>query len=932
MQRLVDVLLSLGEHPRVRSLLEPIVAAHPERVDFALVLAKIYALDDDLDKAREIVETCIEGKPLTSDRMRLDAVELFTQLKRPDLVRKPLSELLRARPNDPRVITADIRYLILAKDWNSALRKIAKLEQLHPNEHTLQIELASALYAAGFYVEAGKMYDLLLPKVPHNRAVLLGSARVALRYNRLRLAAALIEQVPAASRGRAWLLTQAEFDIVAGNYRHAEEILQELLCENSEDRQAALSLADAERAQQEFLKADARYEALGARRGDRVASLHLAESLLLQKRFCEAEHFCCEVLREDPKDTEALRQLGKTLAAQGRITEALPYLSKAGASINEPLPEYVYYTHLTRGDPPECFVASASGAGRPLYSVGVMFGLALAEGRKDLARCLLDAGLRTAPDNLVMRTHAAEWYASYGTRPCAAEASQRYHDLLLDDLDNQKWLLGFARAEATRRCYGRSLAAYARLRSEQPRNYQIAREQVRVISGIDGTMAGLQCYDGLIDHWPGLPEERCRLCMERNAKAFHAPKPTAAASLYQSLTAAEPYEQHFRFELGQVYGAVGNTPCAIAAYSRLLRLDPNHRNATVALEGKWLDLQNSVFGDYRFRRERGRNGLTSIDRGGAFTGFRHVYRCEDEFLSLSYGRLTLAPTLGEGTAGNCLEIDFQRRLHGEWLRRIVPGATPYFFVDGGIEAYDRLVSTRPTGLAGFKWRTANDAIWTIAASLDNVLENHESLRQDIYRGGVLVSFEKMPTPYWELMLGYRFDAYSDVNNRHAAQMRNRFKLTPDPNRWSLLVNMDYWDFAEPSVFSPGPDPFFDMRHPYFSPRNFVQTDVGIEWKHRFGLGAAPAHGKFLPGRLVAPGLACQRAGSRYGDGFDGADQWWISLSVRKRWDSQSKNYVIFDGLLVWDITRRLSGYAKAEYLESSVYQATGAYAGLAWIY
>ena len=929
---LVDVLLSLGEHPRVRSLLEPIVAAHPDRVDFALVLAKIYALDGDLDKAREIAETRIEGKPLTNDRMRLDAVELFTQLQRPEPAKEPLRELLRTRPNDPRVVAAEIRYLILSKHWKSAFQKIRRFEQLHPGQHDVQIELASALYAAGFYSEAGEVYDSLLPKLPQNRAVLLGSARVALRYNRLRRAAAFIEQVPIASRGRTWSLTRAEFDIVAGNYRHAEEVLQGLLNENPKDRQAALSLADTERAQQEFLKADARYEALGARKGDRTAALHLAESLVLQKRFGEAAYYCREVLSEAPEDVDGLRQLGKVLAAQGRITEALPYLEKAGTITNDPLPEYVYYTHLIHGDPPTCYTASASAAKRPLDSIAVMFGLALREGRKGLARCILDAGLEIAPDNVALQTHMAQWYASYGTRPCAAEAAGRYRRLLAGDLDNQKWLLGLARAEATRRCYESSLAAYARLHREQPSNYQIAREQVRVISGIDGTMEALRRYDCLVAGWPGLSEERRRLCIERNAKALQTPNPTAASNFYESLSTAEPYEQHFRFELGQAYGATGNTPYAIATYSNLLAFDPNHRNAEVALEGKWLALQNRVFGDYRFRRERGRNGLTSIDRGGAFTGIRHVFDCEDEFLSIAYGRLTLAPTLGEGTAGNCLQIDFQHRLPSGCLRRTVPNGTPYVFVDGCIEAYDRLVSTRPTGLAGLKWRAPDDTIWTFAGSLENVLENHESLRQDVYRGGLLLGMETIPAPYWELTLSYEYDAYSDANNRHAAQMRNRIKLTPDPDRLSLLVNMDYWDFAEPSVFSSGPDPYFDMQHPYFSPRNFVQTDVGIEWKHCFGLGAAPSHGRLLPDRLVAPGLSCQRAGSRYGDRFDGADQWWISLSARKRWDSQNKNYTVLDGLLVWDITRRLSGYAKAEYLESSVYQSTGAYAGLAWIY
>ena len=509
-RQLVDVLSFLDEQDRVRSLLERIVPRHPERVDFALELAKAYASDDELEKAREIARKYIVGKPLKTDKERINAVELFTRIKRPDLAKKPLAELLQTRPRDLRVLAAEIRYLILIEDWDLAVRRGKQLERLHPKSYEVQIELASALYDAQRYIEAGELFKRLLEEHPENKVVLLGNARVALRYNRLRRAWELIESVPEGSRDRRWYLTRSEFDIIAGNYRRAETTLGCLLDEKPGDREAALSMADLERAQQEFLKADARYECLGAKTGNKVASLHLAESLLLQKRFCEAESHCCEVLRGDPENVNALRQYGKTLAAQGRVIEALPFLRKAGEITNEPLPECVYYTRVAKNDPPQCYTESISNAIRQLHSASVMFSLAMLDGRKQLARDIVDAGLAVAPNNLVMQTHLAEWYASHGTRPCAAEAAGHYSELLSHDQDNQKWLLGLARADATRRCYDDALSVYDRLLAEQPRNYQIAREEARVINTIAGTVEGLRQYDCLISNWPGLPEERRR--------------------------------------------------------------------------------------------------------------------------------------------------------------------------------------------------------------------------------------------------------------------------------------------------------------------------------------------------------------------------------------------------------------------------------------
>ncbi|MGD9126636.1 MAG: tetratricopeptide repeat protein [Planctomycetia bacterium] len=927
---MVDILLTTGDLPRARAFLEPVVKSHPDRTDFALELAKIEARDGDLAAARQIVRTRIQGRPLATDRMRIDAVELFTQMKRADLAREPLETLLRTRPDDPRVMAARIRYELLLGRWSTAFAEAEKFDRRYPKQHGLLLELASDLYAAQYYTEAGKIFDRVLKTQPQNQIALLGNARIALRYNRLRQAWTLLERVPEPVRGRSWSLVVAEAGIIAGKYRQSHEILEKLLRENSRDRTAAMAMADLNRAQHEFVKADCGYWHLGAEQGDQAAALHLARSLAIQKRSRDAESLCRTVLQQDPNDADAMLLLGEILGERGQLAEAVQYLEKAGKLKHETLPEYVYYRYRLTGEPAEGDLLA--GAKRPLYSAAVIYSLAMRDGRRDLARRVLDAGLRIDSENLVLKTHQAEWYASYGTVSCAATASQHYQALLCVDPDNQKWLLGLARSQSTRRCYDGSLSLYARLRCEQPTNYLIAREQARVATSVLGTHDGQKYYDSAIRCWPGMEEERRRLCLERTAKADHVPRPTSAAACYRKLIALEPSDSYFRFELGQAYGAVGSTRCAIGSYQHLLSLDPNHRDAKVALEGKWLDLQDRVFADYQFQRERGRDGLTSIDRGRALVGVRHIYENEDEFLAVAYGRLNLAPTLDTGTPGNAVDVQFQRRLPCGWFHWLAPGGTPYFFVDGGVEMYDRFVSTRPVGLAGLRMRTYNDWIWTVAGSMDNILENHESLRQDVYRGGALVGLQGLPVSFWELGVNYRYDAYSDKNNRHAIELRNRIKLTNEPRQWSLLMNMDYWNFAQSWVFQPGPDPYTGMLHPYFSPQDFLQADVGLEYKRWLGRGPQPGYGHALPCRLVAPGLGGACDGSRYGDRFDGADVWWISFSARKRWDSEDKNYTILNGALLWDITRRLTGYARAEYLESSVYRNTSAQAGLSWIY
>jgi hypothetical protein len=367
------------------------------------------------------------------------------------------------------------------------------------------------------------------------------------------------------------------------------------------------------------------------------------------------------------------------------------------------------------------------------------------------------------------------------------------------------------------------------------------------------------------------------------------------------LLALEPYEPHIAFELGQVNGLMGTTCNAIDAYTHLLAMNPNHRDAQIALEGKRLDQCQQLMADHRFIRERGRDGMTSIDRLGEFVAYQFARDNKNEHLSLGYGRLSLAPTYGAGTEGDAMTFRFQKQIPADccpWLSPYVPMA---LFVDGELQRYDRFVSTRPVFEAGVKLRSYDDLIWTVSGTLQNVLENGESLQQDIYRGGLRTDLKYMPCNYWETEATYEYQAYSDVNTRNAAEFRNRLQLTPDPRRFSLLADAYYWNFAEASVFSPGPDPFAGMTHPYWTPVGYWMAGAGIEWKEWLSW-----------------------------DRFDGAQHCWVAFSAMKRWDNQSQNYTVYRGTMAWDITRCLSGYASAEYNDGAPYRGTWTYGGLAW--
>ncbi len=397
-----------------------------------------------------------------------------------------------------------------------------------------------------------------------------------------------------------------------------------------------------------------------------------------------------------------------------------------------------------------------------------------------------------------------------------------------------------------------------------------------------------------------LEKEIYLLKLECAAQAQKVPHPIRATDNYSRLLWEEPYQQNLRFELGQTYGVLDETQMAISSYCSLLANDPNHRDARIALSGKRWQLHPYLDTEFRFQRERGRNGLTSIDRLRVPTlGFWMPGENEDELIGFQYSLLNLSTTDDLTIGGSGLRGRYRHRLPKDWGDRLGAFETPQFFADVEVQIYDHVVRTRPVLQSGLKWRTRGDTLWTIAGTMDNVLENSESLRQDLHRYGLFASMTKQWTQRWRNEFMYTSRWYSDNNWENIVDFRNRYELNQPPNQWFLLGDYRFWNFDSQSVFQPAPDTLIGMRHPYFTPDRFSQFDLGLEYRRW---------------------LSRKR--------YDGAPTCWLSFAYRHRWDSNAQDYNLYRGSLHWDITRRWGGNALVEYTDSPVYHSTAAWGQL----
>jgi tetratricopeptide (TPR) repeat protein len=395
----------------------------------------------------------------------------------------------------------------------------------------------------------------------------------------------------------------------------------------------------------------------------------------------------------------------------------------------------------------------------------------------------------------------------------------------------------------------------------------------------EGLLRALADYDGRC-------AEREAAHLEGEAKSKKDFRNYEAVPVYKSLLVLEPGNEEGLFDLGQVYGALRQTQHEIADYGELLTVNPVDREGLIAEERASLELAPQFHLRVNQFDQRGRDGLAVIDRTRVTASAVLPWGDENEFVELGFARAHYQPHNDAALDGN---IPFVRAQGKPCEPLLLFGQLNY-------EDYLDRLKDRPTFEAGADY-DASDALHLRArAFLENVLENGETLRQDIYRDGVDVSADYRPTRTWDFGGTARFAHYSDNNSLAELYLVNNVLLTFPPKQLKLVLDADLESFAHQTTF-PGPNhqDLHGVIHPYFSPRGFAYYEVRIEWTHWL---------------------------SR--DYFVHSNQCWYSLQYALGEDSGLATYNNFRALVNCDIRPWLSIGADAQQALSDVYKATSA--------
>jgi tetratricopeptide (TPR) repeat protein len=367
-------------------------------------------------------------------------------------------------------------------------------------------------------------------------------------------------------------------------------------------------------------------------------------------------------------------------------------------------------------------------------------------------------------------------------------------------------------------------------------------------------------------------------------------QPYSIIPVARKLLALEPSNTSALFDLGQDYGSVRQTRHALEPFGEMLNIDPGEREAAAALTRAGLEMRPGLRLSFDFFGQVGRDGLARIQRTRYTSVVRLPYGDEDEYVDLGFARIQLSPHNDRPLEGNALIAGFQAKECDERL---------FVFGQANLEAYRDRLGDRVTFDSGVRYVFCDFLKGQAALYLNNVAENGESLRQDIYRYGARLGADFQPARRWTIDAVCTYAHYSDRNDMEEGTVKSDVILFFPPREVKLVLLADVYGYGQQTVFSHPNDTdiLVGTIHPYFAPHFYAYYEGRLTWKHWL---------------------------SR--DYFYYADQCWYSLEYGVGWDNRFANYQVIRARFNVDPCSWLSLGADSQVIMSPVYNAVGAYA------
>lgn len=924
---LAGLLLDIQRPGDALAFLLPLREKKPDDTDVLSLLVRAYARLGERGKAIETAQTLIAKKPdATADRLDLAATLvksgdaevagfLYQQILQADAgnvaaqIGTARVELYFYHPAVAYKILTGLRpdsanerdYLLTRAEYHQQVGETGEAKQvykdlLHQNcdDTEARLALAAVLEFTAEYEKARAEYCKVPPTGASGRKARLGVASVLAAQRWFGKAIEICQKLLEEDAGDAGAMDLLARTLAkAGDCPKGEAVARAFLsCQGRNEASAVtvgVALGRVLREAAKFADAAHEYERLLGRPAGRLPAVYFGLARALKKlgsadkaqealanvtsllggdtrnRLILADHFYDE--RDDDATVEMCQAVlkfdGDNLPALIRLADAQLRLARFSGNVHDTVATARHILDLSPTN-----VRGHLALARALATV------------KDYKGSVVeyDRIIAADADFLVPRVEKARvLYSDYQWDASAAA----YRQVQIPSADDwlQNALGGLAQKDPRG---GAALAPY--LAAHLP-GKSCEDELAKLAPGLDADLQqGMRCI--VLDYEARAAEQNA-VALEAKAKDKKGWRDYEAVPLYKNLIAVQPANTEGLFDLGQTYGTLKQTRHAIEAFSQTLAVDPLNRDASVALERAGLELNPQLRPTFEFFNQRGFGQLSNISRfryGGFLT---YPFGDENESVTVGYERALYVPIRGQGQQleGNIYTFGASKKCD----ERLI------FFGTGHVEQYEDRLQNRVTYQAGAAYDCSDLVRVHADHFLENVLENGETLRQDIHRLGINAGADLHINRLWNAGANYRFAYYSDHNDLHEMYLTTEWKIMLPPCQLKVVLDYDYLWYARGTVY-PFNDPniLIGAIHPYFAPNGFGFGEARIEWTQWL---------------------------SR--DFFVYSNQCWYSLQYALGFDSSLATYNSVRAVANFDVKPWLTIGADAKGIFSPVYNAEG---------
>lgn len=312
-------------------------------------------------------------------------------------------------------------------------------------------------------------------------------------------------------------------------------------------------------------------------------------------------------------------------------------------------------------------------------------------------------------------------------------------------------------------------------------------------------------------------------CLEYQSKRLTwKRRPAQATDAYEELLAFTPGNQEAIFDYAQLQCSMGLCNREGAVYRQLLDIDPLHSLAGGALERLEIRRNPSIKLGQIYWAERGREGLTEIDRYRTDLEVDVPIDCRFHLRVTGHHWVEHPSYTGDSYGANGFSLAFGGVLNpyieGEaaWTKKMYT---------------DRQFQNTDTGY-GRIWLNLRDyATVGLGHERTDELYNYFGIRQGIQADTWWLSFNSHINRRLELLGQARYLSYSDDNDGQHHMAGASYSLTDHPRIFKISLTGQYRNTRKQDVYQYVNGQLVDIIHPYWTPEDYYGGAATFEWYH-----------------------------------------------------------------------------------------------------